>query len=125
MAGVQLYSVRLDAGDGAKWYKTKMFRTVKETNEFLSKELDFGLIAELINYDGNPVYVVARKDDKGLDRLTVKFDFEDVGFCQRYYRAECGRLFVEVDGRLHTCNDDAWKEPCTPVDESLFNIVES
>ena len=125
MSKLKLYSTRIDAGLGAKWYKVKTFKTVKETNEFLKKYPDFGFLKELKTYDDKPVYAVVKKDDFGVDILTVTFDFEDAGFCQRYYRAECGRLFVVVDGRLHTCNDDAWKEPCTPVDESLFNIVEA
>lgn len=123
MSNLKLYSMRLDAGMGTKWYQIKTFKTEKETNEFLENNPDFGFLKELKTYDDEPVYAVARNSDKGKDILTVKFDFEDTGFCQRYYRAECGRLFVVVDGKLHTCNDDAWKEPCTPVDETLFEMV--
>lgn len=122
MSNLKLYSMRFDAGFGSKWYKVKTFRTEKDTNEFLEQYPDFGFIKELKTYDDKPVYAVAHKDDKGVDVLTVKFDYEDTGFCRTYYRAECGRLFVVVDGMLHTCNDDAWREPCTPVDETLFNI---
>lgn len=117
---MNLYSMRIYG----KWYKTKSFRSINKTNEFLADNQDFGLLTERKSFDGNPVYIVARLSDLGSDLLTVTFESEDVGFCQRYYRADCGRLFAMVDGQLHTCNDDAWREPCTSVKHEFFNILE-
>lgn len=124
MASLKLYSTRLDAGLGPMWYKIKTFKTEQATNDFLEENKDFGFIHELKTYDGNPLYAVARNDDKGTAVLKIKFEYEDSGFCQRYYRAECGRLFVVVDGQLHTCNDDDWREARSPVNEDLFEIIE-
>ncbi len=124
MSEINLYSIRINAGMGARWYKVKTFKTIEKTNEFLEKHEDFGLLAELKTINDKPVYAVARNDDKGTSKLKLTFDYEDTGFCQRYYRADCGRLFVIVGGQLHTCNDDAWREPCTPVNNDYFEFNE-
>lgn len=108
-----------------KWYKVKTFLKLEECNEFLEENKNFGLLAEKKGYKGNPVYITAQNDDKGAEKLNIYFESEDTGFCQRYYKADCGRLFVIVDGALHTCQDDAWREPCSPVKEELFIINES
>lgn len=46
----------------------------------------------------------------------------DAGFCKRFYRAACGRLFVLIPDGLFTCNDDAWREPCSSVKREFFNL---
>ena len=115
---IKLRSTRLDG----KWYEVKTFTSLRECNEFLGSNEDFGLLCVKKNHIGEPVYVVAKNNDKGVDKLVVTFESEDTGFCQRYYRANCGRLFVVVDNALHTCNDDAWREPDSPVNEEIFII---
>lgn len=102
------------------WYKIKSFKTLDDCNSFLEQNPDFGLLAERKTYDDKPVYVVARNDDKGQEKLNLYFESEDTGFCVQYLKVDCGRLFALIETGLHTCNDDAWREPCTPVDENLF-----
>lgn len=119
---MKLSSMRIDAGFGSKWYKIKAFKKINECNDFLEKNSDFGLLKESVDYQDNPVYIIARNDDMGTDVLDLEYAGEDVGFCKIFYRADCGRLFAYVDGTLHTCNDDAWREPIAPVNHDYFNF---
>lgn len=113
---MKLYSIRIDAGSGAKWYKIKAFTSVDKCNEFLQENEDFGLLTN------KPVYAVARNDDTGIDVLPLEYEGKDPGYCKTFFKAECGRLFVLVDGQLHTCLDDAWREANTPVKHEYFKF---
>ena len=108
-----------------RWYKVTSFKEIDKLNQFLEQSPDYGLLAEKQTYDGQPVYIAAKTSDKGQEKLALFFESEDTGYCAKYYKAECGRLFVLIPDGLHTCQDDAWREPCNSVEADLFTLHET
>lgn len=118
MNNIKLYSMRFCG----KWYAIKSFGSMQKCNAFLENNPEFGLLCEAKAYSGKTRYLVAHNDDRGAGKLDIYYDGGDPGFCKEYYRAKCGRLFVMIPEGLHTCNDDDWREPDSPVNEDFFNI---
>lgn len=105
-----------------KWYKTAYFSDHSECSACLEANSEYGLLLETVDNSGDPIYIIARTDDLGTDKLDIRFESEDSGFCKRFYRSACGRLFVLIPDGLFTCNDDAWREACSPVRREFFTI---
>ena len=58
-------------------------------------------------------------------RVEVVFEYEDGGFCTRYYRTKAGKLLchIEPDGWFTVIEDGTWNEPNAMIDESKYDFV--
>jgi len=116
------YRVRTDLGV-CLWFKGAIFWDIDECNKFIGENKGFALLVERKNWKDEPYYIVAHEDDKGKEKLDLHFESEDTGFCKKFYKSECGFLYVLTPDGLHTCANDSWREADTPVNQNYFNLI--
>jgi len=59
-------------------------------------------------------------------RIEVYFDYEESGYCRKYYRTLPNRQLIchqDPEGWYTVIEDGCWNEPNTPINEDKFNIV--